>query len=108
MTMATSLALANPRQYDNGMSRSSVVRVPIAEEVAARLRGTRAAPRAGVFDPPAADWTTRSFVRRDCLEPAEGSAHFDDLTAHRVPPPLQGELLPSQDCAPAGDDDAED
>ena len=94
--MATSLALANPKQYDNVMSLSSVV------QVAARVRGTRAAPRA-----PAADWTTRSFVRRDCFEPVEGSAHFYDLTAHRSPPPVQGDFLLGQDCSPAGDD-AED
>jgi hypothetical protein len=86
MTMATSLALAHPKQYDHAMSLSSVVRVP---------------------DPPAADWTTHSFVRRDCFEPAEGSAHFDDLTAHRSPPPVQGDLMLGQDCAPAGDDDVE-
>jgi|SRR5580658_1476061 hypothetical protein len=103
MTMATSLALANPKQCDNVMSVSSVVRVPIADEVAAGVRGIRAAPRA-----PAADWTTRSFVRRDCFEPVEGSAHFYDLTAHRSPPPVQGDFLLGQDCSPAGGDDAED
>jgi hypothetical protein len=102
MTMATSLALANPKQYDNVMSLLSVVQVPIANEVAAGVRGTRAAPRA-----PASDWTTRSFVRRDCFEPVEGSAHFYDLTAHRSPPPVQGDFLLGQDCSPAGDD-AED
>lgn len=101
--MATSLALANPKQDDNVMSLLSVVRVPIANEVAAGMRGTRAAPRA-----PAADWTTRSFVRRDCFEPAEGSAHFDDLTAHRSPPPVEGDFLLGQDCLPAGGDDVED
>ena len=101
--MATSLALANPKQYDNVMSLLSVVQVPIANEVAARVRGTRAARRS-----PAADWTTRSFVRRDCFEPAEGSAHFYDLAAHRSPPPVQGDLLLGQDCLPAGGDDAED
>jgi len=85
--MATSLALANPKQYDNAMS----------------LRGTRAASRA-----PAADWTTRSFVRRDCFEPVEGSAHFYDLTAYRSPPPVQGDFLLGQDCSPAGGDDTED
>lgn len=85
MTMATSLALANPKQYDNVMALLSVVRVPIAIE-----------------------GTTRSFVRRDCFEPAEGSAHFFDLTAHRSPPPVQGDLLLGQDCASAGDDYAED
>jgi hypothetical protein len=97
--MATSLALANPKQCDDVMPISSVVRVPIAHEVAAGVRGTRAAPRA-----PAADWTTRSFVRRDCFEPVEGSAHFYDLTAHRSPPPVQGDFLLGQDCSPAGDD----
>jgi hypothetical protein len=93
MTMATSLALANPKQFDNVMSPSSVARVPIANEVAPRVRGTP---------------TTRRFVRRDCFEPAEGSAHLDDLTAHRSPPPVQGDLLLGLDCAPAGDDDVED
>jgi hypothetical protein len=92
--MATSLALASPRQYDNVMSLCNGV-------------ACRSTKRTST-DPPAADWTTRSFVRMDCLEPAEGSAHFDDLTAHRSPPPLQGDLLPGQDCAPAGDDDAEE
>jgi hypothetical protein len=93
MTMATSLALANPKQYDDVMSPSPVVRVPIANEIAARVRGTP---------------TTRRFVRRDCFEPAEGSAHLDDLSVHRSPPPVQGDLLLGLDCAPAGDDDAED
>ena len=93
MTMATSLALANPKQFDNVMSPSSVVRVAVANEVAASVRGTPA---------------TRRFVRRDCFEPVEGSAHFYDLTAHRSPPPVQGDFLLGQDCSPAGGDDAED
>jgi hypothetical protein len=59
-------------------------------------------------DPSAARWTTRIFDRKDCFGPAEGSAHFDELTVHRSPPPLQGELLPGQDCGSAGDDDPEE
>jgi len=59
-------------------------------------------------DPSASPWTVHIFVRKDCLEPAEGSAHFDDLIAHRSPPPMQSEPLPGQDCGPAGDDDVED
>jgi len=131
MAMATSLALANPRQYDNVMSLPSVLRVSIAYKLpVSRPRGNRLAPTASSLDRAAfaadchgiacrstnrtrpstraADSTTRMFVRRDCLEPAEGSAHFDDLAAHRSPPHLQGEVLLGEDCGPAGDDDAED
>ncbi len=43
------------------------------------------------------------FVRQDCLEPAEGSAHFDDLTVQRSPPQKQDELLLGEDCEPTGD-----
>jgi len=50
----------------------------------------------------------RIFVRKDCLEPAEGSAHFYDLAANRSPPPMQNEPLPGPDCGPGGDDDVED
>ena len=62
MAMATSLASVNPKQYDNVNSPST----------------------------PAADWTTRMFVQKDCLEPAEGDAYFDDLAAHQSPPDRWG------------------
>lgn len=112
MATATSLAWANPKQYD------------------ARRLGDRPAPTVSFFDrtaftshcngiacrstkrtrpstdPPAAGWTTRMFARRDCLEPADGSAHFffQDLASHRSPPRMPGELLPGGDCG----DEAED
>jgi hypothetical protein len=86
MTMATSPALAKPSDCTGVACRST--------------HRTR-------IDPPPTDGTMRKFVRRNCLEPVEGSAHFDDLTAHRYPPPTQGELW-GQDCVPGGDDDAED
>lgn len=99
MAMATSLAPASP------MSLPSVVRVSIASDcngVACRsMKRTRPST-------PAADWTTRMFVRRDCLEPSEGGAYFDDLAAHRSPPHMRGKLSPGEDCGTADDDDAED
>jgi hypothetical protein len=104
MAMATSLALANPKQDDNVMSLPSIARVSIACNGIA-CRSTE--PTRPSTDPPAADWTTRMFVR-NCLEPAEGSAHFYDVTTYRSPPHMQDELLLSKDCGPGGDDDAED
>jgi hypothetical protein len=89
LTMATSLAIGNPKQYDNVMSLPPVVRVPFTK-------------------PPAPDSTTRMFVRRECFEPAEGSAHFYDLTALLSSLHMRGELLSGEDCGPAGEDDADD
>jgi hypothetical protein len=109
MAMAASLASANPKQYD-------------------RQRGDRSPPTAGFFDraafasdcnglacrstkrprpstdPPGAGWMTRMFIRRDCLESADGSAHFGNLAALRFPRHIPGELLLGEDCG----DDAED
>jgi hypothetical protein len=101
MTMATSLALANPNPCDDVMSRSPVGRAPIADWARPTGRGAGVAP-------PATDGRMLIFVRRNCLEPAEGSAHFDNLNAHRSPTIMQGEPLPGQDCGSAGDDDAGD
>ncbi len=91
MAMATSLAFANPKQFDNGLPLSAVVRTPIASGV----------------DTAAADSTTRIFVRGDCIAPATGSANFYDLTAYRAPSVAPGDLLSGQDCGPANDEDAE-
>jgi hypothetical protein len=107
IAMTTSFALANPQQYLNVAPLSSVERVPIAshcDDIVCRstkhIRPTN--------DPPATNRKTRMFVRRDCLEPAEGDAHFDALAAHRPSPQTRDELLPGEDCAPADDDDVED
>lgn len=87
MAMATTLALPDSPQCNGGTCRSTN-----------RYR----------VEPAETGWTTRIFVRRDCLEPPEGSAHFDDLKSYRSPPPLSGEALRGQDCEPADDDDGED
>jgi hypothetical protein len=102
MSMATSLARATPKQYDSAMSRATFASGcnDIACRSTKRIRPST--------DPPTADWATRMFDRKDCLEPAEGSAQFDDLTAYRSPPHMRDELLLGQDCGPAGSDDAED
>jgi hypothetical protein len=107
IALATPLALANPKQCDNVMSLPSVVRVSFASDCnGIACRSTkRTRPSA---DPPAAGWATRMFIRRDCLEPAEGDAYFDDLAAYRSPPYVRGELLLGEDCGLAGDDDAGD
>jgi hypothetical protein len=110
MAMATSLASANPTQHDSRRHGDRPAPAAILLDRAAfashcnGLACPSTEPTQPSTEPPAAGWTMRMFVRRDCLEPAEGSAHFDDLAAHRSPSHMRGELLLGEDCG----DDAED
>jgi hypothetical protein len=104
--MATSLALANPKQCDSRQhgdrppSTASVFdRAAFASDCNGHACRSRKPTRPSA-DPPAAGWTTRMFIR-DCFEADYGSAQFDDLAAQRFPGRTRGKLLLGEDC---GDD----
>jgi hypothetical protein len=109
MAMATSLALANPKQYD---SRQHGDRPPPTASLFDRAAfvsdcnglACRSTKRARSYtDPPAAGWTTRMFIR-DCFEADYGTAQFDDLAAQRFPGRMRGKIFLDDDCGDHAED----